>query len=46
MKIRAIFTMMPHRIAVDFINICNIDDVAHEVVNEVISPDVASSGLD
>ena len=40
MKIRAIFTMMPRRIAVDFVDTCHVDDVANEVVNEVLSPDV------
>ena len=36
MKIRAIFTMMPHRIAVDFVDTCHVDDVANEVVMRLI----------
>ncbi len=46
MKIRAIFTMMPRCFLQWTLSILQVDDVAHEVVNEVISPEVASSGLD
>lgn len=38
--------MMPRCFLQWTLSILQVDDVAHEVVNEVISPEVASSGLD